>query len=155
MTLSQYFDTNDGSLPEIEIHFSQSEITRAAFELFFTAGARDATVGGASAWSPSEASDLPFPGKDATALVIAGEVECFHVVLAGIEFANTEIPDLGVYFDPLSLTLDYRMGSSWGESQVHSFVLLLKKLVELGGTIEVPWWGAQGKIDFLSAIKNV
>ena len=155
MLLGTYFETNDGSLPEIEIHFSQFDQSRAAFELLFSAGAVDATVGGATLWSIRAASELPFSGKDASPSVLAGEVEPFHVVLAGIKLANTEIPNLGVFYDPLSLTLDYRMGPSWGEPQVLSLIFLLKKFVELGGTIEVPWWGTQGQIDFSAVIKNV
>ena len=153
MLLRKYFETNDGSLPEVEIRFSLPDESQAAFELFFSRGARNVTRYGGFLWSIDTQTEMPFIGQSAAALVISGIVEPFHVVLADINSSICAIPDIGLFYEPLNLTLDYRMGSDWRESQVHSFLNLLKDLSLLGGTISVPWWGEQGQQDFASALQ--
>jgi hypothetical protein len=152
MGLFRYFDTDDGSLPEITLTFADpSQVTRA-FEHLFACGARNVSVGGGSLWLTASQSETPFSGASDAALVISGAADSFHVVLAGVICSGSSIPDLGVFVDTDSLTLDYRMGSSWGEPEVQSLLTLLRQLRDFGGVVTVPWWGADGERAFLGAL---
>lgn len=44
------------------------------------------------------------------------------------------------------------MGAVWGQNEIQSFLALLDQLRELGGQVSVPWWGADGEQDFLTAL---
>jgi hypothetical protein len=148
----QYFDTDDGSLPEITVTFADPSRVTQAFEHLFSSGARNVSVGGGSLWLTASQSERPFTGASDAALVISGAAESFHVVLAGVTCSGCSIPDLGVFVDPDSLTLDYRMGSPWGEREIQSLLALLRQLRALGGVVTVPWWGADGELAFLGAL---
>ncbi|MEG3998101.1 hypothetical protein [Microcoleus sp. SVA1B1] len=152
MNLSEYFETDDGSLPEIEVAFADPSLVSLAFKHLYDRGARNATANGGYIWINSSQSERPFSGPEDALLVASGAAEAFHVVLSGITEADHPIPDLGVFVFTDSLALDYRMGSSWGQSEIQSLLALLRQLRELGGQISVPWWGAQGERDFYAAL---
>jgi len=152
MGLLQYFDTDDGSLPEITVTFAEPSQVTQAFDHLFACGARNVSVGGGSLWLTASRSEQPFSGASDASLVISGAAESFHVVLAGVTGSGYSIPDLGVFVDPDSLTLDYRMGSPWGEPEIQSLLALLRQLKDLGGVVAVPWWGADGERAFLCAL---
>ncbi|AYN96956.1 hypothetical protein EAW52_25010 [Pseudomonas sp. LTJR-52] len=154
MKLLRYFETNDGSLPEIELIFSNPEKVSQAFELLLASDARDVTAGGGSLWLKAHQKQKPFMGSGDAALVIADIAEPFHVVLAGITSDGCTLPDLGVLVTQSCLTIDYRMGHSWREAEVRSFLVVLKKLCEFGGTLSVPWWGTDGEQVFMEAIRG-
>lgn len=145
MQLLRYFETDDGSLPEIEVEFSDPSCVLQAFELLFACGAQNVTAGGGFLWHISAQSETPFSGSNAVALMLTGVVEPFHVVLGDINCGGEVIPDLGMFVDSFGLTLDYRMGPSWGKSQVESLCALLRRLQDLGWAITVPWWGSEGR----------
>lgn len=152
MTLSRYFETDDGSLPEIEVAYSESSQVSAAFNHFFACGARNVTRGGGSLWIRASQSERPFAGPDDATLVTTGAADPFHLVLGSVNGAATPIPDLGVFVFTDNLTLDYRMGPSWGAREIQSFLLLLQQLQALGGVVSVPWWGADGERDFQAVL---
>jgi hypothetical protein len=152
MELSEYFENDDGSLPEIEITFADPSAVPLALKHLYDRGARNVTVKGGYVWISESQSEKPFSGPDDAFLVASGVAEAFHVVLGGIAGTNCPIPDLGVFVFTDTLALDYRMGSDWGPLQIQSFLELLRQLRGLGGKISVPWWGADGERDFLVAL---
>lgn len=152
MDLSEYFVTDDGSLPEVQVCFSDPSLVPVAFKHLYDRGARNVTVNGGYLWIKSSDSEKPFSGYEDASLVASGAAEAFHVVLGGITGSSFPIPDLGVFISTHSLDLDYRMGPAWGQSEIQSFLALLAQLRELGGQISIPWWGADGEQDFLAAL---
>jgi hypothetical protein len=149
----RYFDTDDGSLPEIEIAFATTDALKAAFRDLFTLGAIDSSKGEKRLWMTREERELPFTGAGDVELMVSGTVDAFHVVLEAIEFAGTRLPQLGFWVDPNRLTVDYRMGE-WNERQISSLLGLLCRLRDHGGRISVPWWGEDGEAGFLAAIAS-
>ena len=153
MRLRRYFETDDGSLPEIEFEFESPEKIVQAFERFFCLGAVDATAnGGCKLWNIRENKEIPFSGPQASRLLQGGEIEPFHIVLSGISLGGTSIPELGVELYPAGMTIDYRMGPEWGEAQIRAIAILLRDLEGIGGKISVPWWGEDGNHDFRIAM---
>jgi len=149
MDLSRYFENDDGSLPEIEIEFSSAESLQRAFSYFFDLGAENIAVNGSYLWLRKERREEPFSGAGDAALVTDGEAESFHVVLGSINVDSHELPALGVFVDPTSLVINYRMGQDWSRVKVGAFVNLLKSLTALGGNVSVArWWGVNGQKDF-------
>ncbi|MGX0891108.1 hypothetical protein AB7M22_003116 [Pseudomonas sp. ADAK2 TE3594] len=151
MNISKYFATNDGSLPEVVVTYSDSSLVPQAFQYLFDLGAKNRTVDGGYLWIKASQSGKPFSGPQDALLVSSGAAEAFHVVLGGI---RGQIPDLGVYVFTDSLTLDYRMGAQWGQDQIYSLLKLLRQLRDLGGVVSIPWWGAEGEHDFLAVLEN-
>ncbi|MGE8502900.1 MAG: hypothetical protein ACN6P1_11795 [Pseudomonas sp.] len=154
MKLLRYFDTDDGSLPELEVRYSSPDKVSTAFEFLFANNARNVTASGGYLWINSSQKEKLFTGSCDAALVICESAEPFHVVLAGITIANCTLPDLGVLVMPSSLTIDYRMGCAWGESEINALLMLLKGLCALGGTLFAPWWGAEGEHEFTEALRR-
>ena len=154
MKMLRYFDTDDGSLPELEVRYSNPDKVSIAFEFLFASNGRNVTAGGGYLWIKSSQKEKPFTGSGDAALVICESAEPFHVVLAGITIANCTLPDLGVLVTPSSLTIDYRMGSAWGVPEIDALLMLLKELCGLGGTLVAPWWGAEGEDEFTEALRR-
>jgi hypothetical protein len=152
MELSEYFVTDDGSLPEVQVAFSDPALVPLTFKHLYDRGARNVTINGGYLWIKASDSEKPFSGYEDALLVASGEAEPFHVVLGGIIGSDSPVPDLGVFVFTESLDFDYRMGSAWGQGEIQSFVKLLRQLRELGGHVSVPWWGADGEQDFLAAL---
>jgi hypothetical protein len=155
MKLLKYFDTDDGSLPEIEISFSEAFQVTQAYECFFSSGACNAVVDSGHLWVIASQSEISFSGSGDAGLVAAGVVEPFHVVLSGVVGSSCPMPDLGVFVYLCGLTLDYRMGPSWGEPEIQSLLALLRKLRDRGGVVSLPWWPEDVERDFLEAMDRV
>lgn len=151
--LRRYFDTDDGSLPEIEVKFESAGKAAQAFEFLFSCGARDVSAyGGAKLWNIREGTESPFTGPGNVRLLHSGVVQPFHIVLGGVSLGGPTIPDLGVFVFSTEFTIDYRMGAEWGDAEIDALVLLLKELTNIGGTVSVPWWGKDGNQDFQAAV---
>lgn len=155
MQIESYFTGDDGSLPEIEIKFSESSKVANAFTFLFSHGAKNVTVGGCSIWLKTKKSKHRFSDPQDFDLVISGAAEPFHIVLGGIVFCEVTLPDIGVWADLGGLTLDYRMGFEWGHTQISAFIELLREFKKMGASIAVPWWGSEGELVFLQAIASV
>lgn len=153
MGLRRYFDTDDGSLPEIEFEFESPEKVVHAFEFLFSCGAVDITAyGGCKLWNVHEDREIPFSRPEDARVLLTGDVHQFHIVLGGMSRGGLIIPNLGVSVYPTGLTIDYRMGAEWGDAEIESLVLLLRELASMGGIIAVPWWGEDGNRDFQIAV---
>jgi len=109
--LREFFDTDDGSLPEIRLNFSDPRAVTRGLE-FLRDHSRSHTPA-----SPEVA-----------------ESGAFHVVLAGVRSAGVTLPDLGLFVFPDQLALDYRMGPAWGAAEVEGLFALIESLVHLDPT---------------------
>jgi hypothetical protein len=148
MSLDSYFDTDDGSLQEIEVQFADPSQVQVAFGHLFSCGGIDVSVGGSCIWLTPTETHRAFKGPEDAYLVASGAADPFHMVLQGVKVAGTAIPALGVFVDLSSLTLDYRMGPHWGKAQMDALIALLRQLQGLGGSVSVPWCGADGEREF-------
>ena len=151
----RYFETNDGSLPELEVSFSCRHKVCLAFEFLLASNARNVTGGGGHLWDKSTQKERPFTGNGDAALVVTDLAEPFHVVLADIISEGCTLPDLGILVTQSGLTIDYRMGPSWRETEIKALLMLLKKLCEFGGTLSVPWWGTDAEQPFIEALRCI
>jgi hypothetical protein len=157
MDLAQYFNNDDGVFPEINVTFTNPTQVKLAFEHLFAHGARDATVnGGLLLFTESQKEELFSDAQDAVLMVITGKADSFRIVLAGVIGADCPIPDLGVFVSANSLVFDYREGTHWGQTEIHSILTLLRQLREFGGVVSIPWFSfGNGERDLLDAINNV
>ena len=129
--LHDLFDTDDGSLPEFRVCYSNVDATIVGYALLRTRAARVVSRD-AHFWSAVHGEDRPVDSvPNAAALVVAGDAEPFHVVLGGIRGHASEIPDLGVFVFPDQLALDYRMGPAWGPAELEALFELLAELTRL------------------------
>jgi len=152
MNLLSYFGPDDGSLPEIEVTFSDSSRMSLAFQHLYDRGAQNVTANGGYLWLTESQTEAPFSGPESASLVVSGAAEAFHIVLGGIAGSDQTIPDLGVFVFPDTLAFDYQMGADWGVQEIQSLLELLRQLCSLGGVVSVPWWGIEGERDFLEAL---
>ncbi|WP_367616946.1 hypothetical protein [Pseudomonas peradeniyensis] len=147
--LAGYFSHDDGSLPEIELHFARSADMPSAFARLFTLGAR---VDCGSLWDKASGRETPFTGPQDASRVSDGVVDPFHVLAKGIDIDGQPLPDLGVMVCEHGLTLDYRMGPDWDAPRIDALLSLLRQLRQQGGQVRIPWWQADGEQDFLQAL---
>ena len=75
MGLSRYFESDDGSLPEIEVDFSSAESLHRAFSYLFDSGAESIAVNGSYLWLRKERREEPFSGPNDAELVTGGKAE--------------------------------------------------------------------------------
>jgi hypothetical protein len=122
--VSDCFDTDDGSLPGIEVsNLSQSEVA-AIFAMLRSRSHIDSDV--PNFWSIIEAVSKPVDSvPNAAALVASGQAEAFHMIVGGIVANGVPLPPIGIFVWPDTIELDYRMGCGWGSSQVVGFFELL------------------------------
>ena len=137
--LRDLFETDDGSLPEVWVAYVDPVATVAGYALLRRRAARFVSE---NAWFWSKVHDAERPVDsvlNASALVVSGEAEAFHVVFGGIRSRNSIIPDLGVSVLPDQLALDYRMGPEWGPSELEALFGLLDDLLalDLGATLSL------------------
>jgi hypothetical protein len=127
--LHDLFGTDDGSLPEVRINYSDPEATSAGYALLRTR-ARMVSPENQLFCSITEDTAQPLDSvPNAAALVVTGEADPFHVVFGGIECNGVTIPDLGVFVFQDQLALDYRMGAAWGPAELQAFFQLLCELI--------------------------
>jgi hypothetical protein len=144
MELADYFNNDDGSLPEIEVHFENGEGVVTGLTHLFEHGAHVVSAGGASLWMKDSSESRSFQGPSDAELVTAGVAEPFHMVLADIACAGSTLPDLGVFVSSDELVFDYRMGPEWGASEIHALLVLLRGLRTFGGRVSATnWWGSE------------
>ena len=94
--LHDLFDTDDGSLPDIEINnLGGKEVTDV---YAYLRSHSELTSDEQYFWSITENKDVPVKSvANAAQLVIRGEAEVFHVVVKGLFFGGAIIPDLGIF----------------------------------------------------------
>ena len=126
--LHDLFDTDDGSLPEVRVDYSDTTAMVTEYALL-RERAVDALTQNPHFWSNVHKEERPLDSvSNPAALVASGEAAPFHVVFGGIRFCGVTIPDVGVFVFPDELVLDYRMGSPWGPKELEAFFQLLVEL---------------------------
>lgn len=129
--LHGFFEVDDGSLPEILIHFRNPEAIESGY-LFLRDLAVDVSPDPAVFWSVADNAERPVDTvPNAAALVVRGDAEPFHAVFGGIRMGEVTIPDLGVFVFHDHLGVDYRMGSEWHGEEVRALFDLLLRLSDL------------------------
>jgi hypothetical protein len=119
------FNTDDGSLPGIEITNLSATGVAAIYAMLRS---RSKLVGEPPVfWSRSEKQSLPIDSvPNAAALVASEQSEAFHHTISGVIAAGVELPVLGVFVFTDTVELDYRMGKEWGLHQIAGFFELLR-----------------------------
>jgi hypothetical protein len=132
------FDTDDGSLPGIEVSRLSPDEVAAIYAMLRS---RSHVEGDPPEfWSTVEEASLPVDSvPNAAALVASGHAEAFHMLAGGIVANGVLLPPLGVFVWPDTIELDYRMGSDWGPVQVAGLFELLRDCCRLAsGAVVVP-----------------
>jgi hypothetical protein len=155
VVLTNYFDTDDGSLPEIDVTYAEPSLVPLAFRHLYARGARNVTRGGGLIWISETHTEKSFAGPDDASLVASGVAAPFHVVLADIVGLGCPIPPLGVFVLADRITLDYRMGSEWAPAQIKSLLNLLRELQGLGGRVSTAWWDHHFSQDLTAALEAI
>jgi hypothetical protein len=134
--LHHLFDTNDGSLPSIELNnLNTQEIER--IYLYLRSQSELVSIG-SYFWSTVAEEEIPIDSvENAAHLVIIGEAEDFHLVVSGLTFGDAVIPDLGIFVFKNLIELDYRMGEEWGIAEVDALFMLFSKIRELAPLVEI------------------
>jgi hypothetical protein len=129
--LHDYFDTDDGSLPEVRVDFADKQAVIRAFAELRARG-KDVTHRGSTFWSVTDAKDCPLDSvPNAAALVVSGEAQPFHFVLRDIEMSGVRLPDLGVWIFDDQIAINYRMGEEWGSTTLRALLGLLLAISHL------------------------
>jgi hypothetical protein len=136
--LSECFETDDGSIPGIEI----TGLSPAGVAAVYAMLRRRSRLDGEPPdfWSRTEQASLPVDSvPNAAGLVAGGEADAFHHCISGVVAGGVELPTLGVFVWPDTVELDYRMGPDWGPSQVAGFFELLRDCCALDtGAVVTP-----------------
>jgi hypothetical protein len=136
--LRDFFDTDDGSLPEVRVSYAKHDAAATGYSLL---RALAKCVVSAEVYVSTMDGDVPLDAvPNAAELVAAGGADPFHVVLGGITIRGETIPDLGVLVFRDQLALDYRMGSAWNAPRLEAFLTLLGQLVELDTSASIEPW---------------
>ena len=124
------FDTDDGSLPGIEVTKLWTTGVTAVYAML----RRRSRLEGEPPvfWSRSTEASVPVDSVlDAAALVALGQAEAFHHCISGVVAGGVELPVLGVFVWPDTVELDYRMGSGWNPARVAGLFELLRDCCDL------------------------
>lgn len=129
--LHELFDTDDGSLPEIEVWFTRPESIPAAYGLIQKHAGCVITRAPTIQLDGEPEERLLESVLNPAALVAAGRAHEFHLVFGGVERDGVPIPDLGVFVYHRTVCLDYRMGSEWTARSLRALFALLFDLAQL------------------------
>lgn len=128
--VSECFDTDDGSLPGIEV----AKLSPAGVSAVYAMLRRRSRLQGdpPEFWSRvKKISVLVDSIPDAARLVAIGEAEAFHHCIAGIAAGDAELPVLGIFVWRDTIELDYQMGRDWEPAEIAGFFELLRDCCEL------------------------
>ncbi len=136
-SLKEFFEDNDGSLPEIYLKNLGPETVQSIFDLLWNRG-RDVSSDGAVFHDRRDDRAKPIESAyEVAGLVCKGDAESIHVLLGGLACGGATIPDLGVGVHPDEIILDYRMGPEWGPLELAALFGLLR---ELSALVTRPHW---------------
>ena len=132
------FDTDDGSLPEVEIKFNTSDAVPKAYDTI-----RNHSTSFSSKnnyyWSTQKNKEILINFPDNPAEKVTEYIaEPFHVCFTNIKsHSGNQVPDLGVFVFQDSLSIDYKMGSEWNMKALIGFFELLYKLDGLSNSTQL------------------
>jgi hypothetical protein len=134
--LHDLFDTDDGSLPDIEINNLSGEEVVNIYA--YLRAQSELTSNEQYFWSKTENKDVQVDSvANAALLVVSGEAEAFHIVVRGLAFGGAGIPDLGIFVFEDSISLDYRMGPEWGPAELNALFLCFCKILKIAPLAQV------------------
>ena len=141
--LHDLFDTDDGSLPDIEIN---NLTPQAIGDIYTFLRSRSELVGynrhpetdRPCFWHKLRQCDEELDSVPNAALLTAnGTAEAFHFVVGGLTFNGTIVPNLGVFIFSDSIALDYRMGEAWGSAQLWALFDCLHQIQQIAPFAEI------------------
>jgi hypothetical protein len=122
------FETDDGSLPSIEVQNLTSHEVADLYSLIRSGS--HVVSQDSSFWDEREARDRPLDDvPNAALLVSTGQASPFHFAIEGARGCGIAIPVLGVHVFQEAIAFDYRMGADWGEQQVFALFSWLDDLL--------------------------
>ena len=124
----QCFETNDGSLPTVELQNLTGDEVAELYAFIRGKGhiaSQDATFWDLPAATDRVLDDVP----NAARLVSTGQASPFHFSVEGTTACGVTLPCLGVHVFQETVALDYRMGAEWGAREVFAFFSLLEGLL--------------------------
>jgi hypothetical protein len=135
--LHDLFDTDDGSLPEIELTNLNSSQIGNIF-LFLLSLGKEIQPNNATFWDNKldQERSITSVGNAAT-LVTEYRASHFHIVVIGISLNGMTIPDLGVFVFQKNISLDYRMGSRWEPAQLSALFKLLSQIKKIAPEMNI------------------
>ena len=139
------FDTDDGSLPEIELKLLTGENIRDIYSYLKDRG-QDVTVNGAQFWDKTINDSRPITSVDNPAFfVVQYLAEPFHMVIGGIKTDNIIIPPLGFFVFQEGIFLDYRKGQTWNPENVTGLLYLLCELNRVAPGMQISFQAGKAK----------
>jgi hypothetical protein len=134
--LHDLFDTDDGSLPEIQIQNLSSDEVITIFD--YLKNACHHLSNNARFWSVEDQESKPINFvPNAAALVTQGRAEPFHVLCHGLSYGGEVIPDLGVFVFDDQISLDYRMGAEWNAARLKALFGTLRQIKQLAPAVKI------------------
>jgi hypothetical protein len=134
--LHDLFDTDDGSLPEIQIRNLASDEVIAIFD--YLQNACHQLAKSASFWSIEDQEDKPINSvPNAAALVTQGRAEAFHVLCQELNYGGEVIPDIGVFVFDDQINLDYRMGAEWNAGKLKALFEILQEIIRIAPAAKI------------------
>jgi hypothetical protein len=126
--LHDLFDTDDGSLPEIELtNLNPSQIGSVFSFLLVRGKEKDGRF-----WDKELKAERNIEDVENAAMLVADyRAHPFHIVLSDIEVDGVTIPALGVFIFQKVIVLDYRMGEGWGPSELGALFCFLSQMKKL------------------------
>lgn len=122
------FEQNDGSLPELRLVNVPPKYLSPIWRVLTD---RATEIAPARIWREDLAQEVELNTKvDAGELVSTGKVPFFHVLLRKVGSAGLELPELGVFFAPGEVALDYQPGPQWNRPAFLAFLDLLSDLLD-------------------------
>lgn len=112
----QFFEADDGSLPEIQLENFTDEQFVSVYESVMS---QCSIVGEPTVWSESNEKDIPLrevarPAHE----LISGRIEMFRHGLADLRIDGTRLPLLTICLEKGYISFDYSMGSEWNQQTV-------------------------------------
>ncbi len=146
------FDTEDGTLPGVEISNLSPSGVIAVYEMLRR---RSRPVGGPPKyWSGKIRDFVPVDSvADPAGLVVAGETTISHEI-EGLVAGGVELPVLGIRVWAQAVDLAYSVGHEWGQAQIAGFFELLRDCCTLDSAaiVDPSPFATQGYTDrFLQA----
>jgi hypothetical protein len=135
--LHDLFDTDDGSLPEIELtNLNSSQISK--IYLFLVSLGKEIKPKGITFWDNelNQARSIDSVENPAT-LITEYRASPFHIVISSITLDEITIPDLGVFIFQESISMDYRKGTLWTPDKLYALLELLCQIKNLAPEVNI------------------
>lgn len=118
------FETDDGSLPGIEFSNLRASEVHAILTFFHTNGIAESSSPAALGMSRLAESSVEVAARR----LKEEDFVSNHCCYSGITFASQQLPTLGLFVDPNSIEIDYRMGPEWNREAVNALFELIAHL---------------------------